>query len=168
MSLDDGLPLIVTVTGHDRGISEKTAKQLVVSIVDDHPDFRHGVLARLPRTNSSCAAGVMATTVQEFLTLDAAEPRRSDVVLLDLHLQDQSAPVQNIARLKGGGYSVVIYTAEERPERLLGTLGVGAHAVVRKDEAERLEEALIAVVNGDHGWASPLMASVLLAAPVPR
>src|SRR5260370_35859832 len=147
MSLDDGLPLIVTVTGQGRGISEKTGKLLVVSIVDAHPDFRHGVLARLPRTNSSCAAGVMATTVQEFLTLDAAEPRRSDVVLLDLHLQDQSAPVQNIARLQGGGYSEVIYTAEGRPERLRGTPGVGAHAVLRKAEANRPEVARTSLVK---------------------
>ena len=39
---------------------------------------------------------------------------------------------------------------------------------MRKDEAERLEEALTAVINGDHGWVSPLMASVVLAAPGPR
>ena len=64
--VDDGLPLVVTVTGtgHDRGISEKTAEQLVVvSIVDDHPDLCYGVLARLPQANSSFAAGVMAATV---------------------------------------------------------------------------------------------------------
>ncbi len=39
---------------------------------------------------------------------------------------------------------------------------------MRKEEAERLEEALIAVMNGDHGWVSPLMADVVLAAPEPR
>ena len=65
--------------------------------------------------------------------------------------------------LKDGGYPVVIYTGEERPERLQGTLGIGADAVVRKEEAERLEEALIAVMSGDHGWVSPLMAAVVLA-----
>jgi DNA-binding NarL/FixJ family response regulator len=63
---------------------------------------------------------------------------------------------------------VVIYTGEERAERLWGTLGIGADAVVRKEEAERLEEALIAVMNGDEAWVSPLMAAVVLAAPGPR
>ncbi len=141
---------------------------VVVSIVDDHPDLCHGVLARLPRANSSFAAGVMAASVPEFLALDAAAARRSDVVLLDLTLKDGSSPARNVARLKGGGYAVVIYTGEERPERLQGTLGIGADAVVRKEEAERLEEALVAVVNGDRGWVSPLMAAVVLAATGPR
>jgi DNA-binding NarL/FixJ family response regulator len=141
---------------------------VVVSIVDDHPDLCYGVLARLPQANSLFAAGVMAASVPEFLALDAAAARRSDVVLLDLTLKEESSPAQNVARLRGGGYPVVIYTGEERPERLQGTLGIGADAVVRKEEAGRLEEALIAVVNGDHGWVSPLMAAVVLVAPGPR
>jgi DNA-binding NarL/FixJ family response regulator len=138
---------------------------VVVSIIDDHPDLCYGVLARLPKENSSFDAGVMAATVPEFLALDAEAARRSDVVLLDLTLKDGSAPADNVARLKDGGYPVVIYTGEERPERLQGTLGAGADAVVRKEEAGLLEEALVAVMNGDHGWVSPLMAAVVLAAP---
>jgi DNA-binding NarL/FixJ family response regulator len=141
---------------------------VVVSIIDDHPDLCHGVLARLPQVNSSFAAGVMAASVPEFLALDAAKTQRSDVVLLDLTLKDGSSPAQNVARLKDREYPVVIYTGEERPERLQETLGIGANAVVRKEEAERLEEALTAVMNGDHGWVSPLMAAVVLAAPGPR
>jgi two-component system, NarL family, nitrate/nitrite response regulator NarL len=139
----------------------------VVSVVDDHPDLCYGVLARLPQASSSFAAGVMAATVPEFLAADAAAPRRSDVVLLDLTLKDGSAPEQNVARLKAEGYAVVIYTGEERPERLQGTLGIGADAVVRKEEAALLEDALHAVRSGDETWVSPLMASVVLAAPGP-
>jgi two-component system nitrate/nitrite response regulator NarL len=111
---------------------------------------------------------VKAATVGEFLALDAAETRRSNVVLLDLRLRDGSAPAQNIVRLKATGYPVVIYTDEERPERLIGTLGSGADAVLCKNEAGLLPEALIAVAHGDHSWVSPLMASVVLAAPGPR
>lgn len=141
---------------------------VTVSIVDDHPDLCYGVLTRLPQANSSFSGGVMAASVPEFLALDAAAAHRSDVVLLDLTLKDGSSPAQNVARLRDGRYPVVIYTGEERPERLQGTLGIGADAVVRKEEAERLEEALIAVVNGDRGWVSPLMAAVVLVAPGPR
>jgi DNA-binding NarL/FixJ family response regulator len=110
----------------------------------------------------------MAASMPDFLALDAAEARQSDVVLLDLTLKDGSSPAENVALLKNNEYRVVIYTGEERPERLQGTLGIGADALVRKEEAERLEEALIAVVNGDHGWVSPLMAAVVLSAPGPR
>jgi hypothetical protein len=42
------------------------------------------------------------------------------------------------------GDPVVIYTGKERPERLQGTLSIGADAVVRKDEADRLEDAVYA------------------------
>jgi DNA-binding NarL/FixJ family response regulator len=150
------------------GIAGAGGGPVVVSIVDDHPDLCYGVLARLPQVNSSFVAGVMAATVAEFLALDAEAARRSDVVLLDLTLKDGSPPADNVARLKDAGYPVVIYTGEERPERLQDTLGIGADAVVRKDEADRLEEALTAVIHGDYGWVSPLMASVVLAAPGPR
>ena len=151
-----------------KGIIGTDGGPVVVSIIDDHPDLCYGVLARLPQANSLFAAGVMAATVADFLALDAEAPDRSDVVLLDLTLKDESSPPDNVARLKNTGYPVVIYTGEERAERLQGTLGIGADALVRKDEADRLEEALIAVMNGDHGWVSPLMASVVLAAPGPR
>ena len=139
-----------------------------VSIIDDHPDLCYGVLARLPQADSSFAGGVMAADVAQFLALEAEAARRSDVVLLDLTLKDGSAPADNVVALKNAGYPVVIYTGEERPERLQGTLGIGADAVIRKDEADRLAEALTAVINGDHGWVSPLMASVVLAAPGPH
>ena len=152
----------------ERGAPDANGGSVVVSIIDDHPDLCHGVLTRLPRANSSFAAGVMAASVQEFLVLDVTAARLSDVVRLDLTLKDGSSPAENVARLKDCGYPVVIYTGEERPERLLGTLGIGADALVRKEEAECLEEALSAVVNGDHGWVSPLMAAVALAAPGPR
>lgn len=148
--------------------SAADSRPVVFSIVDDHPDLCYGVLARLPQENSSVAAGVMAATVGEFLALDGAGTRHSDVVLLDLRLRDGSAPVQNIARLKAGGYPVVIYTDEERPERLIGTLGIGADAVLCKNEARLLPEALLAVAAGDHSWVSPLMTSIVLVAPGPR
>ena len=151
-----------------RGIPGADDGSVVVSIVDDHPHLCYGVLATLPQADSSFVAGVMAATVEEFLARDVAKPRRSDVVLLDLHLKDGSVPAQNIGRLKAGGYPVVIYTDEERPERLIGTLGIGADAVLCKNEAGLLPEALLAVAHSDHSWVSPLMASVVLVAPGPR
>jgi DNA-binding NarL/FixJ family response regulator len=129
------------------GIAGTGGDSVVVSIIDDHPDLCYGVLARLPQTNSSFAGGVMAADVAEFLTLDAEAARRSDVVLLDLTLKDGSSPAGNVAALKNAGYPVVIYTGEERPERLQGTLGIGADAVVRKDEANSLEAALTAAIT---------------------
>jgi DNA-binding NarL/FixJ family response regulator len=89
-------------------------------------------------------------------------------VLLDLTLKDGSSPRQNVATLKSSGYAVVIYTGEERPERLQGTLGIGADALVRKEEAGLLGEALRSVIEGDQGWVSPLMANVVLAASGPH
>jgi DNA-binding NarL/FixJ family response regulator len=137
---------------------------IVVSVIDDHPDLCYGVLARLPRTNSSFVAGTMAATVPEFLALDPAE-RRSDVVLLDLTLKDGSSPKENVARLKSEDYAVVIYTGEERTERLQVTLGIGADALVRKEEAGLLGEALNAIMRGDESWVSPLMAHIVLRDP---
>jgi DNA-binding NarL/FixJ family response regulator len=141
---------------------------VLVSVIDDHPDLCYGVLARLPLVSLSFAAGVMAATVAEFLALDEAAERPSDVVLLDLTLKDGSTPMQNVGQLKSHGFAVVIYTGEERPERLQGTLGIGADALIRKEEAEQLEEALRAVMSGDQTWVSPLMANVELVTSGPH
>ncbi|HEY3957307.1 MAG TPA: LuxR C-terminal-related transcriptional regulator [Streptosporangiaceae bacterium] len=143
-------------------------QQVTVSVIDDHPDLCYGVLARLPRASAMFVPGVMAATVPDFLDADGAAGQRSDVVLLDLTLKDGSAPAQNVAMLKNAGYPVVIYTGEERPERLRGTLGIGADALVRKEEAGLLEDALRAVVGGDEEWVSPLMAAIALDVPEPR
>src|SRR5690348_8900702 len=86
--------------GMETGIAGADGGPVVVSIVDDHPDLCYGVLARLPQANSSFAAGVMAATVAEFLARDSEAARRSDVVLLDLTLKDESSPAGNVARLK--------------------------------------------------------------------
>lgn len=135
---------------------------MIVAVIDDHPDLCRGVLARF-KESSSFVPSIGAATVAEFLALDAHAGRRSDVVLLDLTLKDGSSPAQNVTRLKEHGYAVVIYTGEERPDRLQGSLGIGADALVRKEEAGRLEEALVAVITGSRTWVSPLMAKVVLA-----
>jgi two-component system, NarL family, nitrate/nitrite response regulator NarL len=140
---------------------------IVVSVIDDHPDLCYGVLATLPQTSSTFVAGAMAATVPEFLATEPGQ-RRSDVVLLDLTLKDGSAPRHNVARLKAEGYAVVIYTGEERTERLRGTLEIGADALVRKEEAGLLGEALTAVMRGDDAWVSPVMAAVVLDAAGPK
>lgn len=148
-------------------MGERDRGAFVVSVIDDHPDLCYGVLARLPRTSSSFVAGTMAATVPEFLALERGG-RRSDVVLLDLTLKDGSSPRENVGRLKAERYGVVIYTGEERAERLQCTLGIGADALVRKEEAALLGEALNAVRSGDEEWVSPLMAAIVLDAPRPR
>ena len=152
----------------EESIADVTGQSMVVSVVDDHPDLCHGVLARLSQASPSFTAGVKAATVAEFLALEAVAVCRSDVVLLDLTLKDGTSPAENVASLKAQGYAVVIYTGEERPERLQGTLGIGADAVVRKQEAECLVDALRAVMTGDECWVSPLMAAVVLVAPGPK
>jgi DNA-binding NarL/FixJ family response regulator len=150
------------------GVPGMNERPVIVSVVDDHPDLCHGVLARLSQASPSFIAGVKAGTVAEFLVLETAAAGHSDVVLLDLTLKDGTSPAENVTVLKDRGHAVVIYTGEERPERLQGTLGIGADAVVRKEEAECLEDALRAVLNGDDCWVSPLMAAVVLVAPGPR
>jgi DNA-binding NarL/FixJ family response regulator len=152
----------------DAGAPGESATTVVVSVIDDHPDLCIGVLARLPQVSSLFAPGVSAATVPEFLALDAAAERQSDIVLLDLSLKDGSIPAGNVDELKSRGYAVVIYTGEERQERLQGTLGLGADALIRKEEAEYLEDALLAVISGDQAWVSPLMAKVALASSGPH
>lgn len=41
----------------ERGLASDDDSSILVSIIDDHPDLCYGVLARLPKANSSFVAG---------------------------------------------------------------------------------------------------------------
>lgn len=101
-----------------------------LGIVDDHPAIAAGVpsgLARLVRLSGDCP---VAATVGELLD-DVDE---LDVVLLDVRLQDGSAPADNVRRLVARGWNVLLYTQVRQPTVVAACLQAGASGVVAKHE----------------------------------
>jgi DNA-binding NarL/FixJ family response regulator len=86
-----------------------------------------------------------------------------DVVLLDVRLEDGTMPEENVRRLVGRGWNILLFTQERRPAVLGRCLRAGARGVVGKHEDwTALADAIKVVATGvDHltaDWATAMAA----------
>lgn len=144
-----------------------------VAVVDDHEVVLRGLLglsvaAPAAREADQTLDGVevvaVATSVPELLgQVDGQD--LLDVVLLDLHLADGSAPGENTAALVARGWRVVVLTSDLRPVPIRAAIGAGAVGLVLKSDPLRSLVATVRDVheNGD-GFSSDL-AHVLVTDP---
>lgn len=137
-----------------------------LGIVDDHPAIAAGVPAGLAGLVDLAPGCPVAATVDDLV---AAAPGL-DLVLLDIRLQDGSAPADNVRRLVGRGWPVLLFTQVMHPGVVATCLRAGAQGVVGKHEDWAvLGEAVQTVLRGEHhmtaDWAAAVQA--LVAGPTP-
>lgn len=130
--------------------------------VDDHRATSSGVHPGLAALLTLSATYVQALTVTELLDYSG----EVDVVLLDVRLNDQTSPEDNVRRLTQRGWNVLLYTQEPRPAVLARCLHAGARGIVGKHETwEVLAEAVsAAAANEDFmnpDWAAAIEALTL-------
>jgi DNA-binding NarL/FixJ family response regulator len=128
-----------------------------LGIVDDHPAIAAGVPSGLGEVLALAPGVRVATTVTELIE---AEPDL-DVVLLDIRLQDDSTPADNVKRLVNRGWPVLLYTQVSQVPTIAVCLAAGAMGVVAKHEDwSVLADAIRSVIRGeDHltaDWAAAL------------
>ncbi len=134
---------------------------VTVAAVDDHPAIREGVRVGLTELGSlHVMAG--ASTVDALLGVIA--PGQVDVVLLDLQLNDDRLPEDNVRRLLDNGSDVIVYSSLAEPTELRAALAAGALGVVSKDQSMAdLEAAILRVAAGEPllttEWAAALDAA---------
>ncbi|WP_344356308.1 response regulator transcription factor [Brachybacterium phenoliresistens] len=127
-----------------------------VGAIDDHP-FMGTVLSEVVARIPGCEFVGLAPTVGDFLR----EHPRVDLAILDLRLQDGSAPDENISILREAGIATVVYTSGESRFLLRGAAQAGAGAVVRKSAPEEdLVAAVQAVLAGGNVMTADLAASI--------
>jgi len=81
----------------------------------------------------------------------------ADVVLLDLRLQDDSDPADNVARLVGAGYRVLVVSTHRDGEGIVATFRAGSHGYVTKDhDLPALTEAIRLVASGETVYSPDL------------
>lgn len=130
--------------------------------IDDHRAISGGVHPNLSPLVRLSSTYEQALTVDELLSRDP----RLDVVLLDVRLADRSAPEDNVQRLAGRGWNVLLYTQEPRPAVLARCLQAGARGIVGKHEGwDVLAEAVVSAAAGDDfmnaDWAAAVQALTL-------
>lgn len=101
-----------------------------LGIVDDHPAIAAGVPAGLDGLLPLADGCPVASTVDEL----ASAEHDLDVVLLDIRLQDGSAPADNVRRLVEREWPVLLYTQVRQPSVVAACLQAGAAGVVGKHE----------------------------------
>jgi DNA-binding NarL/FixJ family response regulator len=138
---------------------------MMIAVVENHPLFRHaltGMVEDAPDLDLACAV----CSVPELLTwLDATdgEPRRADVVLLDLHLAGKGPQgADAVIEMRRRKLTVLVVSANGSRPTVLAAMSAGANGYVSKDaESGEILDAIRAVAAGT-SYISATLASYLL------
>ena len=133
-----------------------------IIVADDHALFRQG-LRSLLRLREDIRIVAETDRAADIPALLDAQP--CDVLLLDLQMERNALiDVRALARR----VAVIIVTASEKPDELLGAVQAGARALVLKRFAvETLLEAIDAVVAGQTRYPTEVEALLAAGARVP-
>lgn len=140
-----------------------------VAVVDNHEVVREGVAARL-NAQADIEVVTMVSSVLELREggatsgSGAAAVRGTDVVLLDLWLDDGDS-ISDIAGLLTSGWTVLLYTSEQRPVPLRQAVSAGATGLLLKsDPLDSVVEGVRAAAAGEF-YCSGTLAHALLSDP---
>lgn len=138
-----------------------------VLVVDDHPIVREGLSAVLDDQADFQVVGA-AGTVEEALTFATRD--RPDVILLDLELPGTGG-IEAIPRLAAAvpQAGIIIFTAYDTDERVLGAIRAGARGYLLKGvAADEIARAVRAVHGGGSHLTSRIAAKVMAEVSAPR
>jgi DNA-binding NarL/FixJ family response regulator len=131
-----------------------------IVVADDHPVVQDGLVAILSTQPDFEVAGTASNGLEVVARVTELRP---DVLLLDLEMPQMDG-VEALKTLRGQGVSVrvIVFTAFDTDERILGAVQAGAEGYLLKGAPrEELFEA-IRVVNGGGSLLQPIVMSKLL------
>lgn len=131
-----------------------------ILIADDHPVVRDGLVAMLSTQPDFEVVGEAGTGAE---AVAAAVRLRPDVVLMDLEMPAVDG-VEAIRQMRrdGGGPQVVVLTAFDTDERILGAVEAGAQGYLLKGAPRAQIFEAIRVVRAGGALIPPVVASKLL------
>ena len=132
-----------------------------VMVVDDHPIVRQGLVSVLGDEEDLEVVGEARSGREAIALTPRLQP---DVVLLDLEMPDvdgvEAIPLLLAAR---PGVEVLVFTAYDTDERVLGAVRAGARGYVLKGASADEIARGIRTVHGGGSYLEPRVASKLLA-----
>ena len=127
-----------------------------VAVIDNDKLVPAGLRALLAGTGDIVIVHT-ATTLSEHL---AVAPE-SDVVLLDLRLEDGTEAAANVARLRGHGVRVLVFSVHGDRRHVRATVRAGAGGyLVKDDDATKLADAIRSVHGGQPALTAELMSII--------
>jgi DNA-binding NarL/FixJ family response regulator len=132
-----------------------------ILIVDDHPVVREGLTAVLEGVPDVRVVGTAESAEEALAAMKTARP---DIVLLDLELPGMSG-IDAIPRLIAGGdhVRVIVLTAYDTEERVLGAIRAGAGGYLLKGAAAAEIVHAIRAVREGGSYLTPRVATRVMA-----
>lgn len=137
-----------------------------IVVVDDHPVVREGLVASLEDDPEFQVVGA-AGSAEEAVPLVARQ--QPDVILLDLELpgQDGLTAIPALTAAHGGA-RILILTAYDTDERVLGAIRAGAKGYLLKGASLEEIARAIRTVHAGESYLEPRIATKVLAELGPR
>jgi DNA-binding NarL/FixJ family response regulator len=131
-----------------------------ILVVDDHPIVRDGLVAMLGTQPDFEVVGELASGHE---AVRRAPELRPDVMLLDMELPGMDG-VEVIRQLRerAAGIRIVVFTAFDRDEQVVGAIRSGAEGYLLKGTPREEVFRAIRVVHGGGSLIEPLVATKLL------
>jgi DNA-binding NarL/FixJ family response regulator len=131
-----------------------------ILVADDHPIVREGLVAILSTQPDFKVVGQAAGGAEVVEKVAALEP---DVLLLDLEMPDMDG-VEALRRLRDAHLPVrvIVFTAFDSDERILGAVRAGAQGYLLKGVPREEVFTAIRVVHAGNSLLKPIVASRLL------
>jgi DNA-binding NarL/FixJ family response regulator len=130
-----------------------------ILVADDHPVVREGLVAMLGTQPDFEVVGEAGTGTEAIRRVSALRP---DVVLLDLEMPELEG-VEVIRRLRAetADTKVIVFTAFDRDEQIVGAIRAGAEGYLLKGTPREEVFRAIRLVHAGSSLIEPLVASKL-------
>lgn len=141
--------------------NNEEVKVIRIALAEDHHVVRTAVASLLSRHNEFEVVGEIAEGGPRLL--EAVNSLKPDLLLLDAHMpghdviQDVNTLLKQLPSLK-----ILVLSAYDRREYVLGLLKAGALGYVLKDDSSHMLLSAIRAVARGGEWVSPQVANVLL------
>jgi DNA-binding NarL/FixJ family response regulator len=132
-----------------------------VIVVDDHPIVRQGIVAVLEDEADMEVVGAFSSAGEAIAQLPRLAP---DVALLDLEMPELDG-VEALPQLleASEGLAVLVFTAYDTEERVLGALRAGARGYLLKGASSEEIARAVRMVHGGASYLEPRVASQVIA-----
>lgn len=132
-------------------------RPIAVALVDDHAVVTRGLMAELEAASSKVEVVSVARTVPDLLEGRSGEPG-INVVVLDLGLQDDSTPGDNVRAILATGARVLLFSAHADGALVMDAVRAGASGFLTKDrEVEDVVQAIRDVAAGDEAITAEML-----------